>query len=169
MFISSIYTILSFSSYIFTAPSFYSFVYFFLQPFLFLSNCHHKRFPLQLDNYFLNFHNPFFSHLFYLTNPFFFSGTTFVYSILPSSLSELIFHFLPVISVRLSSVMQDDNPVLRTMLEDDAHLRETNERIVALTEESWRKVKAEVGPLHELLVQAEAKTQEEGFQGRGKG
>ncbi|MPC75346.1 hypothetical protein E2C01_069732 [Portunus trituberculatus] len=88
---------------------------------------------------------------------------------LPSSPSELISHFLPPISVRLSSVMQDDNPVLRTMLEDDVHLRETNERVVALTEESWRKVRAEVEPLHELLVQAEAKTQEESFQGRGTG
>ncbi|KAK8381897.1 hypothetical protein O3P69_015122 [Scylla paramamosain] len=71
---------------------------------------------------------------------------TLMHSTLPSSPSELISHFLPPISVRLSSVMQDDNPVLRTMLEDDAHLRETNERVVALTEDSWRKVRAEVEP-----------------------
>lgn len=64
--------------------------------------------------------------------------------------------------------MQEDNPVLRTMLEDDTHLRETSERVVALVEESWRKVRAEVEPLQELLEQAETKTQEEGFQGRGE-
>lgn len=54
------------------------------------------------------------------------------------------------------------------MLEDDTHLRETSERVVTLVEDSWRKVRAEVEPLQELLEQAETKTQEEGFQGRGE-
>lgn len=64
----------------------------------------------------------------------------------------------------------EENPVLRIMLEDDVDLRATGERILALVEDGWRKVEAEVAPLQELLRQAGVKgnQQEEELQDRGE-
>ncbi|XP_053633338.1 dynein axonemal heavy chain 6-like [Cherax quadricarinatus] len=67
---------------------------------------------------------------------------------------------------RLSSVTSEENLVLRLMLEDDSHLRNNIESVLALLEDSWRKVEAEVDPLRTLLQQTDTKTHEEGIQGQ---
>lgn len=54
------------------------------------------------------------------------------------------------------------------MLEDDPYLRGTTDHVLALLEDSWRNVEAEVDPLGGLLEQAEMQTHEEGIQGQGK-
>nr|XP_045596380.1 dynein axonemal heavy chain 6-like [Procambarus clarkii] len=80
------------------------------------------------------------------------------------STQPLLPYFTP--QDRLSYVPSEENLVLRTMLEDDPHFRSTVERVLALLEDSWKKVEAEVDPLGALLQQADTQTHEEGIQGQ---